>query len=301
MRIVSLLPSATEILCLLGLEDSIVGITHECDFPKSIRHLPIVTKSKISHSLSSLEIDQKVRSALIDNNALYSINLPLLDDLKPDLLVTQSLCNVCAVDKNEVISAAEKIISKPKVINLEPTSLSDVFKTIELIAEETSTQNIAKDKISDMKSRIQLVHNARINQKPPIRVVYLEWIDPLFSSGHWICEIIQLAGGIDCLGDKDQPAKTIHWDTVLKIDPDVLIVGCCGYNLNKTMHDIPKLKSLPGWKYLQSVNSNRVFAVDGNSYFSRPSPRLIDSLELLDHMLHSNTINHSDPRFKVID
>lgn len=303
MRIVSLLPSATEIICLLGLQDSIVGITHECDFPSEVHGLPIVTTTSISHSLSSKEIDQQVRIALTTNNALYSIDYNLLEQLKPDLLVTQSLCNVCAVDKEDVLAVANQLPSNPRVVNLEPSSLDDMYKTIQMVADATHCEQRAENIITAMKSRVSRVQNSiqpLLEKSGRIRVVYLEWIDPLFNSGHWICELIELAGGHDCLGKYDSPAKTILWDDILNADPDVLIIGCCGYDINKTMLDIPILKNNFGWNDLRCVQNKRVYVIDGNSYFSRPSPRLIDSLEMLECILHNNSNTNFDRRYLVI-
>lgn len=303
MRIASLLPSATEIICLLGLKESIVGITHECDYPDGLNHIPVVTKTSISHDLSSREIDQHVRESLLTNNALYTLDYALLDELQPDLLVTQSLCNVCAVDKDEVIDIASKLSSSPQVINLEPTSLNDMYTTIEMVANATKCENKAQKIIRNMKHRVDTVKestNEYLKNSPPIRIVYLEWIDPLFNSGHWISELIELAGGEDCLGNTHSPAKTIHWSDIISINPDILIVGCCGYDMQRTMRDIPILKSMPGWKNLKCVKTKRTYMIDGNCYFSRPSPRLIDSLEILNHMLHSNK-QYSDPRYKLIE
>lgn len=303
MRITSLLPSATEVICLLGLKESIVGITHECDYPEGLSHIPVVTKTSIAHDLSSHEIDLQVREALITNNALYTLDYALLDELRPDLLVTQSLCNVCAVDKNEVIDIASKLSSSPQVINLEPTSLNDMYTTIEMVAIATKCENKAQKIIRNMKHRVDAVKestNVYLKNSPPIRIVYLEWIDPIFNSGYWISELIELAGGEDCLGNINSPAKTIHWDDIIRIDPDVLIVGCCGYDMQRTLIDIPILKNKPGWKDLKCVKTKRTYMVDGNCYFSRPSPRLIDSLEILNLMLHSNK-QYSDPRYKLIE
>jgi len=303
MRIASLLPSATEVICLLGLKESIVGITHECDYPEGLSHIPIVTRTSIAHNLPSREIDFQVREALLTNNALYTLDYALLDELQPDLLVTQSLCNVCAVDKNEVIDIASKLSSSPQVINLEPTSLNDMYATIEMVADATKCESKAQKIIRNMKYRVDTVKestNRYLNYSPPIRIVYLEWIDPLFNSGYWISELIELAGGEDCLGNAHSPAKTIQWNDVISIDPDVLIVGCCGYDMQRTLRDIPMLKNKPGWKDLKCVKTKRTYMIDGNCYFSRPSPRLIDSLEILNLMLHSNK-QYSDSLYKLIE
>ena len=292
MRIVSLLPSATEIVCLLGLREQLVGVTHECDYPAGVSSLPIVTKSAISHLQTSRQIDVAVREALQTNNALYSLNYELLDELNPDLLVTQSLCNVCAVDKEDVVLAAKDLSCNPKIINLEPTCLKDVYKTIEMVAEVTGQQHVAKHALTSMQARIEKIADSVrviLENTKRTRVVFLEWIDPLFSSGHWVSELVHLAGGEDCLGNANNPATTISWEQLVETDPDVLVIACCGYSRPRAIDDLPILQGKPEWRDLKCVKTKRVYVADGNAYFSRPSPRLIDSAEILMRMLHSQS------------
>lgn len=290
MRIVSLLPSATEIICLLGLRDQLVGVTHECDYPQGVSALPVVTRSSIAHMHNSRQIDSAVREALRTSKALYTLDYSLLEKLKPDLLVTQSLCNVCAVDKDDVVVAAQDLSSAPQVINLEPTSLNDVFKTILLVGLTTKRLAEADNAVIKFQVRMEKIRCAvksKIKKSGRPRVVFLEWIDPLFSSGHWISETIHIAGGEDCFGSPNKPATTIRWEQVLNADPDVLIVACCGYSRDRALADMPMLQRQPGWEELKCVRNKRVFVADGNSYFSRPSPRIVDSAEMLMRMLHS--------------
>ena len=231
MRIVSLLPSATEIICLLGLRDQLVGITHECDYPQGISQLPVVTRSSIAHGQASRQIDLAVRDALRTSKALYTLDYDLLEKLSPDLLVTQSLCNVCAVDKDDVVVAAQNLTSAPRVVNLEPTSLRDLYKTILLVGLATNRLAKADEAITKLQVRMEKIRCAVqtiVKRSGRPQVVFLEWIDPLFTTGHWTSEIIRIAGGEDCLGSPGNPATTIHWDQVQNADPDVLVIACCG-------------------------------------------------------------------------
>ena len=303
MRIISLLPSATEIICLLELQNSLVGITHGCDFPADISHLPVVTKTTIDHHAASSEIDRQVRKALTHSHALYTLEEELIRALKPDLLVTQSLCNVCAVDQAQAAAIAQTLPGPAQVINLEPASLQDLFATIQRVAAVTGTEHIAEKKLAAMKARIENVQQRtalHLNSARRTRVVFLEWIDPLFNCGHWIPELIDIAGGIDCLGQSGAAAKTIAWQDIVRVNPDVLIVCCCGYTLPQAGKDIAILKAQAGWENLRCVQTGQVFMVDGNAYFSRPSPRLIDSLEILQHMLHWHHSQPHDPRCQLI-
>ncbi len=286
MKIVSLLPSATEIVCQLGLGDSLVGVTHECDYPPFVLTLPKVTRTLIPHEATSREIDELVRSQLRMQQALYTLDMPTLEQLQPDLLVTQALCDVCAVAVAEVTAAACALPSHPRVVNLEPTRLSEVFDGIRLVGEAAGIPGRAAEVVAALQARVDRV--ARLNQslsdRP--RVVLLEWIDPPFSSGHWSPELVRLAGGIEGIGRERERSRTIEWEEIVQFDPEFLIVACCGFNVERTMLDIPLLTQYPGFGDLTCVRKNQVFVIDGNAYFSRPGPRLVDSLELLAHTLH---------------
>lgn len=286
MRIVSLLPSATEIICQLGLAEELVGVSHECDYPPAVRSLPKVTRSLISADASSREIDSLVRERLKTERALYSLDMPTLEQLRPDLIVTQGLCDVCAVAAAEVRTAACSLPGTPRVINLEPTCLSDVFDCLRLIGDAAGCESRAADEIAKLQARVAAVETRTktISSRP--RVVLLEWIDPPFSSGHWSPELVRLAGGEEALGAAGERSRTLDWQQVVVAAPEVLIIACCGFSIERTLVDVPILRSYPGWGELPCVRSGRVYLVNGSAYFNRPGPRLVDSLEILAHALH---------------
>ncbi len=288
MRIVSLLPSATEIVCALGLEKSLVGVTHECDYPPAVRSLPKVTRTLIPHDASSREIDALVREQLRSQQALYSLDMATLERLEPDLLVTQALCDVCAVAEAEVSAAACALPGQPRVINLEPMSLEDVFDTLLLVGEAAGCADCAREVVERLEARVATVRERTeaIPREARPRVAFLEWLDPLFNGGHWNPALVELAGGIDVLGNADQPSRTLAWDEVLRADPDVVFISCCGFSAERALQDLPVLERQPGWEALPAVRAGRVYVTDGNAYFSRPGPRLVDGLEILAHALH---------------
>lgn len=281
MRIISLLPSATEIVCALGLESSLVGVTHECDYPLDVKTLPKVTRNKIPVTATSAEIDNMVREQLQTEASLYSLDEDLFASLKPDLIITQSLCNVCAVAESEVRSAVCRLSTKAQVINLEPTTLTEVMESISQVAEAAGATTQSESLIESLTDRVESVRASSRNVEHRPSVVLLEWIDPLFTAGHWNPELVELAGGIDLFGKKGQPSVRIEWKDLLAADPEILVISCCGYDAERAKQDLPILESHPGWSSLRCVKSNRVYFMDGSSYFSRPGPRLVDSLELL--------------------
>ncbi len=286
MRIVSLLPSATEIVCQLGLEQSLVGVTHECDFPPFVRALPKVTTTLIPHDASSGEIDQLVRDRLKSQRALYTLDMVVLEQLRPDLIVTQALCDVCAVAEAEVTAAACTLPGSPRVVNLEPMSLSDVFSTLQTVGDMAGVPDKARQIVRELQARTDAVvgRSLAIRRRP--RVILLEWIDPPFSCGHWSPELVRMAGGDEQLGRPGVASRTVRWDEVTAAQPEVLVIACCGFDVSRTLIDVEILLRYPGWSELPAVRTEQVFVVDGNAYFSRPGPRLVESLELLAHALH---------------
>lgn len=286
MRIVSLLPSATEIVCELGLGEQLVGVTHECDHPPFVTDLPKVTRSLIPADASSRQIDALVREKLRTQRALYTLDLPTLERLQPELIVTQALCDVCAVAADEVTRAACALPGQPRVVNLEPQRLTEVFDCLRLVAAAANAQARADVIIERLMSRVDQVRQRsdRLAYRP--RTVLLEWIDPPFCCGHWSPELVRLAGGVEGLGREGFPSRTISWEEVLHCDPEVLVIACCGFNLQRTLQDIPVLAAHPDFDQLTCVRQQRVYVIDGNAYFSRPGPRLVDSLEILAHLLH---------------
>ena len=289
MRIVSLLPSATEIICSMGLRDSLVGVTHECDYPADVVGLPIVTKSAIPHDASSNEIDHLVRQQLETSTALYSLDVGLLEQLQADLIVTQGLCEVCAVSEAEIEASICQLSNQPRVVNLEPMCLKDVFDTLLLVGQETNQQDIAVDVVHALNARVERVRaltESHIKKAQYPKVAFLEWIDPPFNAGHWTPELIEMAGGIDCLGNKHQPSQTTLWERIIEAQPDVMFVACCGFSMERAIEDLPILQSNEGWDDLPCVKNKRIYFSDGNSYFNRPGPRLVDSLEIIANALH---------------
>ncbi|MDG1204637.1 MAG: cobalamin-binding protein [Pseudomonadales bacterium] len=284
-RIVTLLPSATEIVCALGLQDQLVGITHECNYPNSIVDRPIVTQSTIAKGLSSQDIDLKVRDHLSDNSALYSIDQALMSKLEPTVIVTQALCDVCAVAESEVKAVIENLNIKPRLLNLEPMSLNDVFDTILMVGKACGVSKRAEKLVQQGQQTIRDVEQRRANLPSKPKVAFLEWIDPPFNAGHWTPEIIELAGGIDCLGNKHQPSRTISYEEIQAAAPDVMVVALCGFDEQRAAMDMDILKSNLDWASLPCVKNDRVHVVDGNAYFSRSGPRLIDSLLIMEDIL----------------
>ena len=296
MRIVSLLPSATEIICSLGLEADLVGVTHECDYPPSVKALPKVTRTLIPHDASSREIDTMVRAQLQTQQALYTLDLPALEALRPDLLITQALCDVCTVAEAEVNAAACSLPGTPRVLNLEPMSLEAVFDTLLLVGEATGTVERAEAVIEGLWSRVRNVslRTKAISRERRPGVVFLEWIDPPFNGGHWNPRLIEVAGGIDLVGASGQPSRTLLWDEIIAAQPDVVFISCCGFTTERALKDAPILRAQAGWDELPAVRNGRVYVTDGNAYFSRPGPRLVESLEILAHALHPEV--HPAPR-----
>lgn len=286
MRIVSLLPSATEIVCALRLEDQLVGVTHECDYPPSVQRLPKVTRTLIPTEASSGEIDRLVRERLQTDRALYTLDLPVLQELQPDLIVTQALCDVCAVAEDEVRAAACMLRGSPRVINLKPQTLSEVLASIRQVATAVGVDRFAEEVIRGLTARVAAVvtRTARVQRRP--RVALLEWLEPPFSCGHWSPELVRLAGGVDGLGQEGRPSRMLRWDEVLSWQPEVVFIACCGFSVERTLCDLPALQFIPGWQDVPAVRSGRVYVTNGSHYFSRPGPRLVDSMEILAHTLH---------------
>jgi len=288
MRIVSLLPSATEIVCSLGLQDQIVGISHSCDYPAEICHLPVMTRTTVPRQASSEQIDSYVRGFLGENSALYQLNLDLLEKASPDVIVSQRLCDVCAVSTDDVLAALQRLSSQPGLVDLEPAVLADVFSDIRRVGTALDASAQAERVVAKLENRISLVaaRTRTIAMELRPRVALLEWLLPPFNSGHWNPELVELAGGTDCLGPKGKPSQTVSWSDVLAAHPDIIVVACCGFSRQRASRDFEQLANQRQWRELVKSVSGRVYITDGNAYFSRPGPRLVDSLEALAHALH---------------
>ncbi len=293
MRIVSLLPSATEMICRLGLEQQLVGVTHECDYPPAVIKLPKVTQTLIPKDASSREIDELVRERLKTQRALYTLDLPVLERLRPDLIVTQALCDVCAVAEEEVTAAACSLPGQPQVINLEPTRLDDVFDCMLVVGRHAGCESQAIEEVEHLKQRVATVAARSATMKARPRVMLLEWIDPPFCGGHWNPELVRLAGGDEVIGIEGQDSRTTAWSEIVEAQPEVLFISCCGFDIARTLEDLPILRSQPGFFDLPCVQSERVYVANGSHYFSRPGPRLVDSLEMLAHAIDPQV--HPEP------
>lgn len=284
MRIVSLLPSATEIVHAVGLGSSLVGVTHECDFPPEVSCLPKVTRTLIPPDASSAEIDGLVRDRLRTRRALYELDLPVLEALRPDLIVTQALCDVCAVDEEDVREAACRLPGKPRIVNLEPTNLAEVLASLVQVGRAADTLQAAERAVAAIERRLAPIRT-RAAGTPPVPLVLLEWIDPLFCAGHWSPELLALAGADERIGRPGARSRTISPAELAAASPEVLLLACCGFTVDRTLQDVPALRRLPCWRELPAVRNGRVFAVDGSAYFSRPGPRLVDGIEIVAHAL----------------
>lgn len=288
MRIVSLLPSATELVCGLGLRQQLVGVSHECDYPNSVIGLPVLTSSRIPQGLDSGSIDHLVTEQLKSDQALYDLNIDVLTSLRPDLIVTQALCDVCAVSGNDVARAVGGLPNNPDVINLEPNCLTDVLDTVELLAEAADCVKQGQIYLRELRYRISQVNNKSsvINLSDKPRVALLDWLDPIFDGGHWSPEIIELAGGIACFGNKKEPSQRRSWNDLIQARPDIIFIALCGFNVERSMQDVEDFFSSQEFSVLRNQVGSKIFLVDGNAYFSRPGPRLVDALEIMANALH---------------
>ena len=286
-RIVSLVPAATEIAAALGLMEDVVGVSHECDFPSEANTRPRVTKCALHDAgLPSKEIDERVRRALRENGTIYTIDEPLLRELLPDVILTQKLCDVCAVGYGTVARLAETLPGPPRVVNLEPSSLSDIFDDIRRIARTCDVAERAKELVTKLSARVEVVREraAHIAHRP--RCFLMEWVDPPFCSGHWGPELVEIAGGHDPLGREHQPSAQIDWQEVLDARPEIIVLALCGYNVDLVQRDYELLREFPGFDSIPAARADEIYLVNASAYFARPGPRIIDSLEILAGILH---------------
>ena len=285
MRIVSLLPSATEIVCALGLSHRLVGVTHECDFPPEACGLPTVTRTLIPHESVSAEIDVLVRERLQTQAALYTLDEAALAALRPDLIVTQALCDVCAVAEEEVAAVVRRLPRRPRVLNLEPMTLRAVFASIRAVGEAAGVAARADAVVRALEARVEAVRR-RVAGQPRPRVVMLEWLDPPFSAGHWNPELVHIAGGVEVVGLAGEASRTLAWNEVVQVAPEVVVVACCGFEIERALEDVGIFEGVVDWETVPAVQAGRVFVVDGSGLFARPGPRLVESGELLAHLFH---------------
>jgi iron complex transport system substrate-binding protein len=293
MRVASLLPSATEMVHFAGAGENLVGVTHECDYPPGVQNLPKLTSSKIGRSMTSAEIDAAIGRHLTDSGSIYALDVDLLAELSPDLILTQGLCDVCAVSMNLVEEAASTLESKPEIVSLNPASLGDVLEDAARIGEALGRGKETGEKIAALRERLARVEEA-VAGLPRPRVGCIEWLDPLFSAGHWVPEMVRIAGGEELFSGPGEPSVRLTWPDVFEAAPEVLVLMPCGFGVERTIYEARALPEVPGWDGLPAVEDGRVWAVGANSYFSRPAPRLIEGVEILARILHPRAL-HEEP------
>src|SRR5579884_4205822 len=295
MRIVSLVPSATEMLFALGLGADVVAVTHECDYPPAARELPKITSDVLPAGLSPAEIDAAVRERTLRGPSIYALDDELLRELEPDLIVTQALCSVCAVSADDVRAIAEELDSHPRVISLDPRTLGEVLGDVRTLAQATGAKDAAVDLIRDASARIDRVRLA-VRGARRLRVAALEWLDPPFAAGHWTPQLIEHAGGEDVLGFPGEPSEERSWEEVAAAQPDVVVVMPCGFDAEIAHREAEMHRD-----ELAAVGAGEVVAVDAGAYFSRPGPRIVDGLELLAHILHPELVPEAPGRALTVD
>lgn len=287
MRIVSLLPSTTEIVCSLGLEAALVGITHECDFPSSIAGKRRLTSSRISHErMTSAEIDHAVRSQLDGHGSIYDLDEAKLRELKPDLILTQELCEVCAVSYKTVERAARMFDAEVKVVSLEPNTIADIFDNVRLVGQLTARTTEAEQLISHLNSRLDRIREATAQTDQRPRTLMLEWLEPPFAPGHWVPEQVAIAGGDQAFGKAGQRSVTTTAEEIRDYAPEVIVLIPCGFYKEDILRQLPSARLPEGWNDLPAVRRGEVWATDATSYFSRPGPRVVEGVEILARILH---------------
>jgi iron complex transport system substrate-binding protein len=306
-RVVSLIASATEIVCALGLEKHLVGRSHECDYPATVTSLPVCTRPQIRVDASSRDIDRQVKDVLRARLSVYQVDSELLYRLRPDVIITQTHCDVCAVSEADV----EKVLpdwpgKRPRIVALTPNSLADVWADIDRVAGALGVEEKGKSLVNELSSAMQIIEARSRRLAHPPGVACIEWIDPLMAAGNWVPELVSMAGGSNLVGVAAAHAPTVTWEELRQKDPEVIVVIPCGLDLSRTCREAALLPTLPGWAAVNAVRSRRVYLADGNQYFNRPGPRLLESLEILAEVLHPQVFHfgheaRSWVRFEEVD
>jgi len=286
MRICSLLPSATEILYALGLGDCVVGVTHECDFPPEAARKPFLIRPRVDPKASPAETDRLVAEIIARGESIYSVDAELLASLSPDLIVTQDLCHVCAASPDDLASALTRFEKRPRVLSLTPRTLADVWANVRSVGEATGRQRESDALADSLDQRVAAIAATARRAPSRPRVLCLEWLDPYYVGGHWVPEMVAKAGGRDVLGREREPSYRVTTEEIMAARPEVIVVMPCGYDVAHTAAEFRQMQIPEAWKDLPAVRNGAIFAVDANSYFSRPGPRLADGIAILAQILH---------------
>lgn len=293
-RIVSLIASATEIVCALGFEAQLVGRSHECDFPTSVKRLPVCTSPKFAVAGLSYEIDQRVKAILQESLSVYRVDAGRLEELQPTHIITQSQCEVCAVSLKDVEAAVCQFTSsQPVIVSLEPNSLADVWTDIRRVAVALNAPEQGTALTANLQERMSVIAARTRVLKTKPTVACIEWIEPLMAAGNWMPELVAMAGGVNLFGETGRHSPWMSWDELTSKDPDVIFISPCGFDIARTLEETQLLTGKPAWNKLKAVRAGRVFIGDGNQYFNRPGPRLVESLEILAEILHPALFNFS--------
>ncbi len=281
-RIVTLLPSATEIVCALGFEAQLVGRSHECDFPPSVMRLPALTEPKFNPEGTSAEIDQRVKKIVADALSVYRVDAPKLRELGPDVIVTQSQCEVCAVSERDVEAAvAEFLCARPRIVSLAPYALDDVFTDMQRVADSLDAAPRGVELVAGLRRRLLTIAGIPRNTAHRPKVAIIEWIDPLMAAGNWMPTLVEMAGGANLFGTAGEHSPWMKFEDLAPKDPDLILISPCGFNMDRAPQDLPMLTNRAEWPALKAVRNRQVFIADGNQYFNRPGPRIAESLEIL--------------------
>lgn len=296
MRIVSLLPSTTEIVVALGKKDQLVGRSHECDFPAEITALPYCTEPKFNTDGNSYELDQRVKALLQEGLSVYRVDEEKLSELNPDVIITQDHCEVCAASISEVKEAVKsRITHDVKIVSVSPTDLSSVVNSIRTIAKAINAEEAADTLTERMKAKLLEIQQKVAELRRP-DVLAIEWMDPIMGAGNWMPELIQLAGGSPVGAEAGEHSPYMEWQKMRQFNPDIITLMPCGYSINQTLSEIDQLTNRNGWKQLRAVKNRQVFLADGNQYFNRPGPRLVDSTQILGEIIHPSVFRKEQSR-----
>lgn len=285
-KIISLLPAATEIVCALGLTNQLIGRSHECDYPTEIQNLPICSEAKFVSGNESAKIDAQVKEILTDALSIYTIDKEKIQSLKPDIVITQSQCEVCAVSEKDVEQALSSLLKQEtSLISLQPNTLADIFREIKEVAIALDAEQQAKVLLEDLEERVDIIrHKLKFFPDKP-KVAIIEWLSPLMVAGNWIPELVEIAGGQSILAENGKHSPFVEWQQIYDENPEVIIIAPCGFSINRTLQEIDLILNLPGWRDLNAVKNNKVFIADGNAYFNRSGPRIVDTIEMLAEMI----------------